>query len=1426
MPSNQVKFKVYAPNYEKLSKTNPSGLSYDIRYFVPIYDPTFQSPSAGSIHDVTRSDFLLENGMSHSEWWEQFETTTGGQVTAFDGDKLWLRGSFDQTGRYQYVSGYVLDVNNVNVTTGLFNQGKTVSDIVRGDTWKVKPYTPLSVSSTSGAVVGGSYDCVIPGGAGNFSWNKIAIFLAELDVNGNETGNIFLFGMVYSNVRLVKNRLVNSAGLTISPNFTIRFNVLISGETYEPSRYDYLFFTESFWYFVNTDTITSNHKVIMGVYDGQFADAINKPLNLVRMIDGSTTENFSIGGIKTGTDGAIDLYDEYAFRVDWGRLDQNRNYSRLLHLNAYRNGAIQDLFGSIVIGRKVQWDAYSGFAWDMNHDTTGYGINSITDGSPSNGNIAIGKSIHTSGNFNLTYGDGTGLDAGSDIHYGMQTHGNGNINVGIRNRLGSLYEDYNPSFGTVKERHAYGWFAHGTDNYSQGSIGVAFGLCNHSEVGYTFMFGNGNRNRYKTHTDDGQQQSYGSLVIPVSGSYLGKYRTENINNWMMGSYNSIYSRAVNSGSTGEFAPVTNTILFGNHLDIMDATVRNMYVFGELSSVRWAGAHTGNPEGANTVSMMLAYRGHLENVIGSSVNVLELSTIQSVQWGFSSHVSSHMDLKLGGVSSRYEAPTGYELFSSVVDSNRHIAHGVNGHMIRPAYRFASSAMTGVHAIDGSTGSIGERVYDVGLSGPTNTIFNRDFDPDRIGVSKRNAWLMFHCFGHCGTHFIGKPDTTIAVDGGLTQIIHTNSMVSELQLSGYSGYVFVEANTTASHLVSVFNETTRTVHNDQTGGEYTPLMYVTKTSQPTNMSSTDPATYSKALKFVGDLYQITKVVQLTYDGKTWCGFKLGTVEDNAPIFVANNQYDRGFNFYQGGTAFVLCHPERIQYIRSGGSRGAKGIINSPPSWFQHDIKFVVGGSFDPPDYNGTTVINAYHGYKQYAVVNDASCDIYGRLGGLSISQNVRAGHMDHGMHIGFANSFANTYGSSFIGNRINHVFATKNGGYASPPNPKYVQQDVESTIKYDRFNFQIDHKDVLGAIVNSFDSTSSSNRMDGGLYDSVFDSWHGKELHANLNMYGGSTSHTAGSSGHTAFTRMFGSHLYIGRDFVDGSIGTSGVMYADLFGYDINVMVRDCGANLYKPQYNIHAHGLHLLVTRSDQFVFGTLNMGDPQNLFEFGLGFSTYTRMREGYDGGDTGHYESRRSNGFAFGYIYGSTAQYEGGDAKGQYPALKISTGVLHFEEEQHNNKDNSNGGSYSDRVIISRMMFVGTASIGIAVGDPICRKAPAHDDIFYGSAFPSIGQKYAPVVLDDDTHMEYIHGAPAFEWTPLYVRRFCGIALKDKSANVGDYIPVAFKGGPFKLVRKLTTSETDIPVYQDPGFPDNWECVAVYKNTVENQITYSVMLH
>jgi hypothetical protein len=1382
MPTNQVKFKVFAPNYGKLASVNPSGLSYEIRYFVPIYDPNFQSPTLGSLYDVTRNDFLTEDGMSHTEWWEQYESMVGGDVNTFDGQKLWLRGSFDPTtGRYVYASGYVLDANNVNVSTGLFNQTKLVSAITIPDCWKVKPYKPLSVTSTGGAVTAGSYDCVIPGNSGNFSWNKMALFLAELDVNGIETGNIFFFGMVYSNVRLVKNRLLNGAGQSISPNFTIRFNVIISGETYDPSRYDYLFFTEGFWYYLNTDTISASQKVLLGLYDGTFSEDFVSPLNIVRDLLNPESKSLSIGGIIQGTVpyAGVKSYHEYQFNLVRSVV-MSEYYNKALHIAPFTNGEADHRAGGLLMGSKVLWNGENGLAFDYNTNSLGKGIRHDFE---SFGSWSIGKDIFNKGNFNINWGDGELVDDPTGLNFGMQTNGNFNFNFGVRNRIGAYWGTAAPY-----PRFGYGIFQFGSDNYAEGYNSINFGDCNYSNQRGSYLFGYKNQNRqFRMATTD--YSSIGGLGSPLTD--WKETHHNNMNVWMLGANNSILGRGLGSGSTGDGPDFTDVLIFGSHINLKMAPVSRHIIFGKNLSMGFGGHAYDRQAG-----ILLGSDGHVGNAPYNHLTMLETSTLGYALGGFTSaQTNSYIANSQSGFSVSHNHAMSANTFSSIILYEHFKKNGAYGRMLRPTNTLNSS-----NVVTGTTDPVlestyGDNIWD-GSSSPNN-IRQIDGTYEKTDIW-RTAWMYYAKWNLIGKLFDGNSGHTYSVGnvGTVTHLQQTSSNTPIVMINDPSNADYIVLDSAQSPSITTtalaFNPSSRTVNGRRL------YLYVTKLA---NWVDTDnPSDVEKlkgSMSFVGELYQVKEVKNI---GGGLFGFRIANIDSNTTIPVPNNCNDYGFNFYQRGTAFVFIDNDNVDYLLNFGGRGFKGYVTNTYGTYPHKIIF----SAD------------IHNSSTFSIGTIGSGEFQDASGSLMVSRDsLRGGYLYESVFVGSDIAVQNTYGSSFVGDKHRHLYLDQHRMVV--PKAKYMESDVNAMIVYKRFNFQKDHERILGQLtgVESY-----------GRYESVFDSWYGTDLNANLNMFNGG-SLTDGRSGHTAFTRLFGSHLYLGRDFIDGSIGTSGVMYADLFGYDINVMVRDSGGNSYKPQYNIHAKGMHLLVSRSDQFVFGMLNEGSNNNLFEFGAGHGNYQKMREYASEDNASREYTERRNGFAFGFLNNLSAS-QATDYDGKYPAFKVGTGILHFESEW----DNWGGGNITrddpykvvleegqvpddpntigvydhgmhtprDRVLMTKEVVVVARTGAVKEGDILAYRSMLAPDPYWGH-----GEDGSITIVSSPQRLKYLETAMArlsvtnipsdanrvVEYSQLLEygndgwmgKRFIGIALLAIDADsVTNRTVMAFKGGPFYI--------------------------------------------
>lgn len=1399
MVNSKIKFKVYAPNYSKIASVNLFGLSYQIKYFIPIYDHNFHLPSSGSLYDVSRNDFLLEDGISHLDWWSQYENVSGGEVVSFNGQKIWLRGSVDPNSKkYIYASGYTLDYNNENVTTGLFNQNKLLSSVSQTDCWRVYPYRPLAVSSSSGAIAAGSYDCVIPGNAGDFSWNKIALFLAEVDSSGNETGNIYFFGMIYSNVRLVKNRILDGSGQSISPNFTIRFNVIISGETYDAARYDYLFFTDSVWYYINSEAISTESKVVVGKYDVAHYNYYDSALTAIRDIADSSSKSFSIAGLIEENYPNIGLFKNfYEYKFDVVRsLLFNTGYTRALSIKALYNGNYDYTFGGVLLGNKIIWDAENGLAFDYTNTYTGKGI---WHDNHSFGSWSVGFDIYNNGNYNFTFGDGyLGIDS-TGLNYGLQTNGNYNFNFGLRNRIGAYFGG-----DSTYPRYGYNIFQFGNDNYSEGYSSIIFGNCNYSNQRFSYIFGYNNQNRI--YNNNPITNHIGSVYSSTSGVDT---HHRNVNVWILGSNNSVHGRGLGSGVTGDDGEFTDLLIIGSHNNVGEYSLARHLILGKNLSIGVGGLWNTRDAG-----ILVGSDGYLSSA-HNHISLMQLSTgfISSYSIANLSEYSYSGNLTKSFVVSQNNAMSNSLCSLSILDKHFDKS-GAYGYLERPVNLFNSSGEL-TYILTG----ISDAVYGANVwNGATNSLTVRSIDKDNVADVWRTAWVYFSKWSIIGKCFEGNFGHTYSVGNipNYCQIVHLQTsssaiIVKMINSASASDYFVLDS----AYSPEVLNKASSFVPSTRTVNGKRLYLYVTRLREYINPEYNNSA-FHTSLSFFGELYQVIDVKPL---GGTLYGFKVSPVDSNTPVYVPNTFSDGGFNFYQRGTAFVLIDDGEVDYLLSSQGRGFKGyIINNVGHTF-HDIIFSAR-SYNSTRF-GVTVLN--------------NSEFHSSVGSLLISSlDFRGGRINSSLSIGDDIYLQSSHGSSFVGSKIRHLYVHWYDTVNTMPTAKHVYSNVNAQNKYERFNFQKDH-------LYLFD-----NRY--GSYESVFDSWHGTELHANLNTVADTGGITVANSGHTAFTRLFGSHLYLGRDLLyNGRYGTSGIIYADLFGYDINVLVSDSGGRLYRPQYNIHAHGMHLLVTRSDQFVMGFLNEGSVSNIFEFGAGHGNYQKMREYNSEDDASREFTERKNGFAFGFLndlYSADSDYYG-----RYPAFKLGTGILHFEDEW----DNWGGGEPTrgmpdyiypayytprNRALITKKVNLKVYTQNIKEGDliiydTVLEKLSGNDSpdgsIYINPTYPGYTESFIErgmsnlyamaITSDNDGYIEYsslLNGVG---------KRLIGVSLDDRPPSLmNPKLLIAFKGGCFFVKIKHIPQALTLP----SGFsgfldllPSSWR--VIQKGFVQDsQTTYT----
>lgn len=265
--SNIVKFKVYKDGFQLLSQLDNQGIKVALSHFLPVYDSRYNNPTAGSAYDVSADEFLSETGISHSQWWiNHGEDVTGGYVTAFGGEKLPLAGTYSSNGTYSRQDQYLL-VNSggveINDPTRLpANSSVTISALVanpNGLLWRVGDYFPIPSQATSGASTAGQWELLVPDVAGDFRFNKIAVFASRYDASGAIVSTFFL-GMLYSNALLKKRFLANEYNIPLSIKLTMILTDVPPNAQYD----EYVFLSDSRYWYKERSHITTDYATWLG----------------------------------------------------------------------------------------------------------------------------------------------------------------------------------------------------------------------------------------------------------------------------------------------------------------------------------------------------------------------------------------------------------------------------------------------------------------------------------------------------------------------------------------------------------------------------------------------------------------------------------------------------------------------------------------------------------------------------------------------------------------------------------------------------------------------------------------------------------------------------------------------------------------------------------------------------------------------------------------------------------------------------------------------------------------------------------------------------------------------------------------------------------------------------------------------------------
>ena len=1327
MPTNTVKFKVFGEGYEKLNSTHPSGISYTLGFCLPIYDSAFDLNNGGTI-DVSDPDFKSEDGMTNLDWFAQYENINAGVFTGFNGDQLYLVGSYDSENQYTRADQYTLDGDLLNVAGNLLPQ-KDLSAMVTGDFWKVYPYYPLNAQGTSGNVSAGTYEATIAGDAGDFTFNKLAVFVKELDSNGNETGVFHLFGIVYSNVKLIKR--FNNDPEAYNPAFKIKLNVVVSDLTTSDPYDDYVFINDGYWNLISSDTIsTLFHTVSKNgnpIYNSRYRKVASTHYKKNSDPFGSSQESItepSVNGDRLLSMSRYPIWSLY----DAGIGNDEREMRNILYnFNIFDPSSpsegLDDVITSIVYGSRSQLvESRRSFVFETRDDDVAQLPNKIVsryhfgNGLDGGGNLVFGRGVWATLKNSFIFERG-GFDP---ENYESIFYADYSRSFGARNRMGFWSGDHNAYLSKYGD-------IFGEDNLFVGVFGHIIGQCNSMNNSYSSIVGNKN----EIGINDQIPQNYVNL------KERGEYHTRlsNVNVHVYGDTN--FLNATNSWNSGldlamngvDFlnspwtnqswlafreARATDISVFGSFNNILGsfqnvlASVSNSFVRGNL--------HTGGTGELTTVdnttygSILFGMGGSFSNATNSLVGANNRGVISgSSLFGMAfddSQINGYASMGLVGGNSKMTT-----VFSMVNINANNITGGYpTVWRDREGYTYSGDVATmrdhkwAQSILNGSGND-----YDIGDYG--------QYPNDNNGAYESNVFVAFEWWSLIGRQVVsGSPNATYGREICLIYHVGTDeqlvdSSVDPEGINDFMATVYMpHGGTWATHLINNF------------GNENNWFMYLPIRNKRTTMVRIQSV---NVIDVNG-----TDYVKIDYVNP----INLSTTKNNAQREPTDGvfQIEYGSNnhtFSNNLLAFIEVEDSNLQAFLASNDVQIHTVLGGIPA-----LDNATEDTFltSKTDYAYNSVVNASSGSRVKSANNSVVVGTGLRQVGRVSDSNI----VGSGIYL-----FANHRGLDIVGDDIFYEFKLGTHPYAKA----HFGYDGDLT---DESDFRKYHAFI-------------SN--DG--YDSYHEFFRGTDIRVKHS-----------ERGFGAFNFYYGSKIDVGDSLIEEMVGSTGQMYNFVFGHNIKISSDSglYGSNDIGKKYannNLTAMGINLLLSRSDQFVFGRNNTGDPSNLFEFGIGL----------------HYEdpdqNSRQNGFAFGYIYDGyeLASESDNEAHALYPAFKIETSYLFLGAE--------------NRGVVCKMHKASISSPEhvIGVGDLVYAIANNEDvdsvDIEGGELvvnhLPNADLTKMRVGKFSDTELD---------WTVAFLQGgIIGVAMSAQTLDGGDVL-IGVMGGPFEVLRNHSEWPTDIP--------------------------------
>lgn len=1372
---NSVKFKVNAEGYQALSSTSPTGISWTLGYCVPIYDESFDVRILGYTN-VSDVDFLKENGITHLEWWNQYETVDTVGVSAFVGEKIWLRGSYDSTGRYVRANGYELTGAVRNDPAGLLNQSRLVSEVLPTHCWQVKPYSPIAATATSGAATAGVYEAVIPSDSGDFVFNKMAVFIKELNANGTETGVIKFFGMVYSNVNLAKRFF----GYGSVVNMTLKLNVVVRSNV--TSYDDYVFFSDGYWKMITPQTIGVGLNTVSGSTDVEYGYLFNRAIHttimetyetgrfneLILTPDTSGLHEIGLGILASsnsydvgfhnplGTTGTEYVDDNFTVFLSPLYLTKTGNdYFNNPHAGNFVFGRphkasyIDSPYREVSGDGNVVFDLLSGAGGIYGALAPSVLITSFGGVKPRN-NLVYGGAQSVGGFGNLSFGQG--VEVGStDQTYGSITHATFSLNFGNMNRVGQYGFNDN---GTLIDFDTSFSIAVGlTNDVVHTDFASVWGHCNKTTVSVSHISGVKNDVLGLAWLDAGSDllniAHHSGTDVP--SATVGTWTPQREGVYVFGHHNFVYSSQTRDSGSSYYSTDSfyDIAVFGhrNRVGISGSYVNSTLVSGDEMNVLVgkAGALFGRT----------GYVGFFDSAI---TNLAE-STVSAIQFGVSVGSSSYESSNWHSVNAmdHSSASSNYSLLNA-----RYLnVFGYSSDLIT-GMGFTGTGIRRNQVIFGSDHNVestidGDKVvkYINGTGSSPVSIFKETSVASGGGAT---GMSLFDCANLIALPAIKavEPLGTVNIGGGLGRIYFLYNRQNQTPMYAKTGSDPAPENNTSARSDVYIRETAMPNLRGTWDGE---LLAMNDNGTVRHLYMYLPLLDSiGSTSFRGRLVRVVNVGStFTITGTT---YRKITYADARTLNVAHQiNYNQPYRVVQSTVAFAEIVPEGIDFLLKEPQIGLTTWWDINPNSItcptNEEPKFLESA---PEFINFTGVLS---NTRTNGMTNSA----------VNTENSVLMNVLD-----------SSIYGTEIYGNFIAHSrisgygieFVNKNPGYMDAKT--YLAEPMASSDLGQRWHFQTEIEDTV------------HNKY--GTYDTIFTEVLGSDIHFN---YGRDINGSLGI-GHSAYNRWFGHKLYIGHDFYDGSLGTTGIMFTDIFGLDIAVLSRNSGNGneVRYANHNLFARGIHMLVTRNDQYVMGKLNKGSIYNVFEFGFGQYAYN---------DSNWWN--RANAISVGYIHTGLGYYTGGDyhIKGNsYEAadlaFKVDCGKILLGDEDHPEKNGLiirkftaysgqvapvNAGAGNPTGLWAAPLYPGRLVMLINSGDPtvydltncpdLTSNGTVKDENCLAISIPTPNVGGGVTTADDLKH----------------VSKVIGVAL---SSPIDGKVTVAFGGGPLYVQPHVTGTD------------------------------------